>query len=77
MDSAKDLDVFAKRDGKVVDANTVHATLDAHYMDNVKMEHAFAKLDSMESIAHFRLAITLWVQNEEVCALVMVHVNLH
>ena len=74
MDSAKDLVAFAKRDGKVLDANTVHAILDAHYMGNVKMEHAFAKLVSMESIAHFRLAI-LWVQNKEVYALVMDPVN--
>ena len=57
MDSAKDPDVFANRVGRVIAANTVRVILDALYMANVRMEPAFAKQGSMESIAHFRLAI--------------------
>ena len=57
MDNAKDLAAFAKMVGKVIAANTVRVTLDALYMVNVRMEPVFAKQSSMESIAHFRLAI--------------------
>ena len=57
MDSAKDLGAFAKWVGRVIAANTVRVILDAPYMANVRMEPAFAKQGSMESIAHFRLAI--------------------
>ena len=55
MDSAKDLDVFAKKDGKENAANIVLVILGAHCMANVRMEVAFVKQVSMESIALFRL----------------------
>ena len=75
MDNAKGLAAFAKMVGRAIAANTVHVILDAPYMASVRMEPAFAKLGSMESIAHFRLAI-LSVSNKEVCARVTDHVNL-
>ena len=75
MDSAKDQDAFVKRDGKEIAANTVHATQDANFMDNARMEPVFAKRVSMGSIVRFRLAI-LWDRNKEVYVVAMDHVNL-
>ena len=75
MDSAKDQDAFVKKVGKEIAASTVHATPDAHFMDNARMEPVFAKRVSMENIVHFRLAILL-VRNKKVYVVAMDHVNL-
>ena len=58
MDSAKDLDVFAKKDGKENAANIAHVMLGALCMVNARMAVAFVKQVSMESIALF-LPVTL------------------
>ena len=74
MDSAKDLDAFAKRAGKVIAASIVHVILGAHCMGNAKMGAAFAKQASMESTALFR-HVPLWTIDKENFATVVEHVK--